>query len=80
MLSIYLELKKAGCVIEHHESDLYTPHTPESCKVIREARAAGVYLTHLDVFTGSDGDLWFDIPFMYDPFWETEHTHRRSLA
>lgn len=66
-MSIYQELKAAGVPVDSHESDLYAKVTPESIKIIQEYRFKG----NVTRFRSQiDGTSWYDIPFMYDPFWD----------
>ena len=67
--SIYNDLQAIGATIEHHESDLYTPVTADAARIIAKHRIRFV------VFI-SGGSLWYDLPFMFDPYW----TARRSNA
>ena len=66
-MSIYTELKAAGIKLDSHESDLYAEVTPESASIVE---ASNVRYT---MFT-SEGNVWYDIPFAYDPFWEGRET------
>lgn len=64
---IFQQLKAAGVPLDNHESDLYAKVTPES-KVIVEAYE---FRWQVQVFRSNvDGDLWYDIPFAYTPWWE----------
>lgn len=48
----------------HHESDLYLKVTPISRKLVDDYPHRGnVTMFH------SNGEMWFEVPFMYDPFW-----------
>lgn len=68
---IYEELKEAGCTIDHHESDLY---------VLDDATSFGILAHHPEIhkaqFRGSDGNDWFELPFMYTPWWADQHFGR----
>jgi hypothetical protein len=61
---IYEELKQAGCTIEHHESDLYIQVDETSKNILKK---------HPEIdktrFTGTDGKAWFELAFMYTPWW-----------
>jgi len=71
METIYQEMLKAGVEVSHHESDLYVRVTPESRRVIEN------YQFKVTAFQSEvDGQLWFDIPFAYDPWW----TDRRNFG
>lgn len=70
-MSIYEALKKAGCEIDNHESDLYVRATPEARNTIavyREKNKGHPFC--VDYFTGTDGLGWLEIPFLYDPWWQ----------
>lgn len=61
-MSLYDEA--AGCELDHHESDLYVKATPESSKIMRG------YDDLTSMFcSAADGSLWYDVPFMWEPFW-----------
>jgi len=54
-----------GVEIDHHESDLYVPVTKETQAFLAQFPEMSVTM-----FTSLiDNKLWFDIPFMYEPFW-----------
>lgn len=61
--TIYQKLLAAGCTVEGHESDLYTPATDAATALLFDHRQG------VTTFKGSDGRLWFDVPFAFDPFW-----------
>jgi len=64
-MTVYEDLKKAGCQIESYESDLYVRSTPESQTIVSRSGY------HWEYFRDSiDGSLWIDIPGAFDPFWE----------
>ncbi len=72
-MSIYTELKEANCKILNHQSDLYVKVTNISTKIIQK------YKTKITISTFNsqiDKTLWYDIPFMYDPFWEKIKTKK----
>lgn len=65
MTHIYFRLVAAGCLIDHHESDLYVKDSPEAREVLRTAD-----IRDIKSFLGNhDRELWFELPFMYVPFW-----------
>lgn len=63
---IYQQLKDAGVQLDNHESDLYALVTPESEKIVAEYP----HKSNVRKFKGSDGKMWFDIPFAYEPYWD----------
>ena len=67
-MSIYEQLKKAGFVLDNHESDLYVKVTPESQKIVNDYEfKSNVTKFHSQI----EGEgMYFDIPFAFDPFWD----------
>lgn len=66
-MSIYTDLKKAGCEISNHESDLYVPVDDISTEIINRyefKRTIRQFRSRLD------DRMYYDIPFAFDPFWE----------
>lgn len=67
-MSVYKKLVAAGVEIDHHESDLYAKVTAESSEIVKN------YGFNKNVRTFKslvDGELWYDIPFAFDPWWES---------
>lgn len=64
-MSVYSQLVAAGARIESHRSDLYTPVTAESTRIVRAYR----FRCNVSTFP-SEGINWYEIPFAYDPFWQ----------
>lgn len=63
-MSIYTEAVKLGVPLDNHESDLYMLVTIESSELLK----LYPYKNNVTTFISNiDGDLWFDIPFAYDP-------------
>jgi hypothetical protein len=75
--TIYEEAKKLGVEIDHHESDLYIPVTPETQELVRNYQFRSIVTR----FTSQvDGKSWYDIPFAYQPFWNAvERRIEKSL-
>ena len=66
-MTIYQDLKKANVPIDNHASDLYCKMTTESATIM----ASYKYKQNVTVFNSNiTKELWYDIPFAYDPFWE----------
>jgi hypothetical protein len=65
MITLYQRLVATGWPIEHHETDLYVRMVPCTTAAIEAYKADGG-IVHPSVFT-SDGTLWYDLPFQYDP-------------
>ena len=61
--------------IDHHASDLYCKVTPESRTLVSQLPQIGLIETFRDQTTG---ELWFDIPFCYNP--EVAATHAAKEA
>lgn len=64
-MNIYTEIVAAGIEVDHHESDLYVPVTPESTAILR--RYPG--LSHSSFTHQRTATRWYEIPFMYTPWW-----------
>lgn len=65
--SIYQAMIDAGVPVDHHESDLYAKVTPESREIVRQYE----FRHNVSLFKAqSSGEMWYDIPFAYQPFWE----------
>lgn len=65
-MSLYTELKAAGCELDHHESDLYVLASEQARRILK---ANGI-TTARGFISQVDGKPWLDIPFMYEPFWD----------
>ncbi len=66
-MTIYADMKATGVQIDNHESDLYVPVTLETSAVIRKWQHS---INGVTVFKSNvDGQPWYDVPFMYEPFW-----------
>lgn len=63
--SVYQALTEAGCKTDSHESDLYVEATDKAREILSNS-GAGFSRFRSKV----DGKDWFDVPFMFDPFWE----------
>lgn len=66
-MTLYEELMSAGIPIDHHGSDLYFRATAESGRILDKHRHR--YARPSTFKSQVDGELWFDVPFAYDPFW-----------
>lgn len=70
-MSIYTQLKAIGVPMGSHESDLYVKDTPEG----REIVATHEFFKSITRFRDQiDNEIWFCIPFAYDPWWEARRT------
>lgn len=65
--SLHQQLLAAGVELNNHESDLYAKVTPESRRIVEESDHSS------SVFTSQiDGELWYDLPFAFEPFWRAK--------
>lgn len=65
-MSLYTDLIEAGQPVSNHESDLYCPVNDTTRALIKKHG-----ITTATTFRNQvEGGLWFDVPFMFDPFWE----------
>lgn len=65
----YNKLKALGIPMDSHESDLYVKVTPESQEIVDNY----VFKDNVKKFKSEKepvGEMWFDIPFAYAPFWD----------
>jgi hypothetical protein len=67
-MSLYQELIAAGVEVSNHFSDLYCP-VNETTKPIL-ARSTLTRSTFVNQAPPHVGELWYDVPFAYEPFWE----------
>lgn len=65
-MSLYSDLKAAGCKLDSHESDLYVKASPEACRIVRAAKS-NVW-SHFR--SQIDEELWIEVPFAFAPWWE----------
>ena len=65
-VNVYQQAKAAGIEMDSHESDLYLLASPESLALLK---ASGYDFT---TFKGTDGRMWYEVPFAYYPFWEAK--------
>lgn len=59
--------------IANHESDLYCKVTKESRKIVANYKYLHLVTTFRDIQTNQ---LWYDIPFAYDPWWYAQGAKR----
>ncbi len=64
---IYTQLLKAGCELDHHESDLYCAVSDTSRKIIDGYESKSNVTTFRSQIDRAE---WYDIPFAYLPFWD----------
>lgn len=63
MALLYEVLNNVGAVMANHESDLYVRFSHGVLKIVKES---GVKFS---LFTSTDGRVWIEVPFMYEPWW-----------
>lgn len=71
-MTLYQRILSAGIQHDHHESDLYVPDTPEVRRIIDETKhhTQRVFPSFINHIHPGKGEVWLDIPFAYDPWWE----------
>lgn len=68
--SLYMQLRRAGCIINSHQSDLYVLATDAARAIVAEASASSEGAIRPQTFTSrADGKSWIEIPFQYAPYW-----------
>lgn len=69
--TLYQRLVAAGVPVSNWQSDLYFKAGPIAERILREARADGVYTGHPTMFINQvEGGYWYDAFGQFDPFWE----------
>lgn len=63
----YGKVVELGIKHDHHESDLYVPVNAQTKTMMNDYEYARLVTTFKDQVTGN---LWYDIPFAYTPWWE----------
>jgi hypothetical protein len=66
MKTLYQALSEIGAEMDSHESDLYVRDSEPvraALRLYNQVRATR--------FIGNDGDVWWDVPFSFDPWWES---------
>lgn len=69
-MSLYRELKAAGCEVDSHYSDLYVKSTSEAWRILKANVSS-----HARVSTfknNIDGQVWIDVPFAFEPYWDRQ--------
>ena len=74
MASIYQQVIEAGIEHDHHESDLYIPVNDQTKKIVHSYE----FKRNVTMFASKiDGKPWFNIPFAFQPFWDSKQTGKR---
>lgn len=77
MDDLYEELVASGVEIGHHESDLHVPVTPVTTAIIAKHRKLTRF-TYRQFVSQLDNKAWYDLPFMYKPFWDRALKDRQA--
>ena len=77
-LSLYQRLRRAGCIIDSHYSDLYVLVDDISRPIVNEYIAG--HMKCVTTFISQiDGREWYEISLAYDPYWEAFETIARFI-
>ena len=68
-MSLYTELKEAGCLIDNHESGLFVKVDEKSRPLVEKWRETHKSATRL-FWSKLDSAWWYEVFFVYDPWWE----------
>lgn len=66
--NIYEELGKSEVDCKSWQSNLYCPVNSVSTELINKY----VFKSNVTTFRSSDGQMWYDIPFAFTPFWNSK--------
>lgn len=75
-MSLCSELAAAGIPVDHHESDLYVKDGPAAREILSRHAPDGATRFTSQV----DGQVWVEVPFAYEPFWDARDGTLHSLA
>jgi hypothetical protein len=75
--TLYDAAVAAGIPIDHHESDLYLVAGPVADALVAQYDAP---FHNARRFRGTDGRLWWDVPFGYMPWWRARETGKPSAV
>ena len=65
---LYEKLVALSVEVDSHESDMYVPATEETSSLIEQYE----FYNDVKIFESKDGSKWFDLPFVYLPFWQSK--------
>lgn len=73
--TLYQKFKDAGIVMDNYESDLYVQDSQMVQDILKNHRLKNDgYPKSVRKFTESQTkQVWLDIPFGYEPFWENKN-------
>jgi len=78
-MTLYEEITTAGIPVGCHESDLYFPVTAQSREILsRHPLQKNNATTFRNEAPPNVGEIWYDVPFAYDPFWEVRRKRSES--
>ena len=65
-MSLYTDLIEAGQPVSNRHSDLYCPVNEVTRSLLKKhgVTMASTFINQVE------GGAWFDVPFMFDPYWE----------
>lgn len=64
-MSLYTDLIEAGQPVSNWQSDLYCPVNAVTRELLAKHQLKASTFT-----SNKDGQLWYDVPFMFDPYWD----------
>lgn len=72
-MNLYDEIKAAGIEYDNHESDLYFPVTEQSKAILAKyPLSQDNATTFRNQRPPNVGQLWYDVPFAFQPFWDAK--------
>jgi hypothetical protein len=66
-MSLYTDCLAAGIPWANHYSDLYIPATAQTRELLNKRG-----LTATTFINQVEGGIWLDVPFAYDPYWQSK--------
>ena len=68
-MTLFDKIKELNIQYDNHYSDLYIPVTEQTIDLINEF---GLMHSATKFRSNIDQKFWFDVPFMYEPYWENK--------
>ena len=68
--TLFEEIRERRIPYASHESDLYIPMTPETPALMDQPQFAMQRSSRTAFHNPMTWNLWWDVPFAYDPWWE----------
>ena len=79
MKTLYTEIKAAGIPHDNHYSDLYIQDTPRSREILaRYPLEKSNSKSFRNQAPPNVGQLWIDVPFAFDPYWEKKQQREHN--